>query len=65
MQTDKHHVFARPDGTAGDHDAGLEHNHDWARERTGLRGHGPVVADASAMRTPSSVTNDDAIYVAG
>jgi hypothetical protein len=64
MRPNTHHVFAGPDTMVGDHDAGLEHSHDWAREFTGVRRHAPVVADASATRTPSSVMHDDAIYAA-
>lgn len=59
------HAFNGPHRIAGDHDAGLEHSHNWARERTNVRLHAPLVADASATRTPSSVLHDDAIYFAG
>lgn len=65
MRPDTHYVFAGPEPTASDHDAGLEHSHNWARERTGARRYAPVVADASATRTPSSVLHDDAIYTPG
>jgi hypothetical protein len=65
MRPDTNYVFAGPDATASGHDAGLEHSHNWARERTGVRRHAPVVADASTARTPSSVTHDDAIYSPG
>jgi hypothetical protein len=61
-RSETNYLFAGQDTTARDHDAGLEHGHDWARERTGIRRHAPTVADASTARTPSSVTHDDAIY---
>ena len=48
----------------GDHDAGLEHPHDWARERGAVRRHGPLVADAASVPTPSSAEHDDALYAA-
>ena len=47
-----------------DHDAGLEHPHDWARERGVSRRHGPLVADAASVPTPSSAVHDDALYAA-
>ena len=51
MRSETNYLFAGQDTTARDHDAGLEHGHDWARERTGIRRHAPTVADASTART--------------
>ena len=45
-----------------DHDAGLEHPHDWAREWGAHRRNGPTVADAASVPTPSSAVHDDAHY---
>lgn len=65
MRPEKRDPSTGSDAMLGDHDGGLQHDHNWARERTGFRRHAPVVAHASTTRTPSSVFHDDAIYAAG
>lgn len=60
-QLDTGHNLAKLDMS---HDAGLEHNHNWARERSGGRSDGQLIADASTARTPSCAIHDDAIYAA-
>lgn len=62
---DTHHPLNGHAASVGDHDPGLEHGHNWARERTNARQHKHLIADASATRVPSSVHHDDAIYLAG
>ena len=47
-------------------DDGLTHNHHWAMSRPdqdmARTANGPVVTDASAVPTPSSVRHDDVHY---
>ena len=38
--------------SSGDHDDGLAHCHDWARDCVAAEGSHPVVADAGSVRTP-------------
>lgn len=49
---------------AADHDDGLAHCHDWAKDRVAAEGSHPMVADAGCVPTPSCVRHDDA-YVIG
>ncbi len=45
-----------------DHDAGLCHDHHWARDPAAERRAYPVVANPALISTPSSATHDDAHY---
>lgn len=43
-------------------DEGIEHHHNWARERSTAQRPAPLVADAAYATTPSTTLHDDALY---